>query len=202
MLPSLGKGGLYLWHSPNPLNLWCQSPCGLGYMIAWFLQDRKASAKRKLHSWPHVIFFNIHLLSVFLDLFFSLLLCLCLCSSSSYYYCVLIFLLLCYFYRSLLLFFAHCNAWHMQNTCTHFLFAHCSAWHMQCKLEVKHWSICSCSVSKHVCSICVQCINVNNYGVMAGRSEGENQDRDMSLSDRDMSLPDRDMSHWHVVNKT
>ena len=104
-----GEGGLYLWHSPNPLNLWCQSPCGLGYMIAWFLQARKASAKRKLHSWPHDIFFNIHVLSVFLDLFFSLLLCLCLCSSSSYYYCVLIFLLLCYFYRSLLLFFAHCS---------------------------------------------------------------------------------------------
>ncbi len=40
----------------------------------------------------------------------------------------------------------------------------------------------------------MQCINVNNYGVMAGRSEGENQDRDISLSDRDVSLPDRDMS--------
>ncbi len=59
-----GEGGLYLWHPQNPLNLWCQSPCGLWYMIAWFLQDRKASAKRKLHSWPHVIVLNISLRSV------------------------------------------------------------------------------------------------------------------------------------------
>ncbi len=63
---SLWGGGVYLWHPPNPLNLWCQSPCGLWYMIAWFVQDRKAGSKRKLHSWPHVIVLNINLRSVVL----------------------------------------------------------------------------------------------------------------------------------------
>ena len=63
LLSLSGGGGLYLWRPQNPLNLWCQGPCGLWYMIARFLQDLRVRAKWTLHSWLHVIFLNIHLLS-------------------------------------------------------------------------------------------------------------------------------------------